>query len=183
MATEKEKKYNRYRRFCMTCFDMDKYPTKQSLADAICKHEVKFLIIGLEKTKKEKPHYQVYIEYKNPRTWSAINKEFHGYFLTEAKGSCATNIDYCSKTDSEPLTFGQPNVSDSNIMDKGDLASNLICYLDSLDKMPPLYEIIIDFPQFADYIIKNYKTLKDICCDIHKSHILNGFNPQQQIKR
>ena len=185
---KKELKDNtRYRRWCITCFDMDNYPTKDSFMAHITTSQVKFAIVGAEITSlNEKPHYQCYVEYLNGRTFNAMHKDFPKMHLETAQGSCNQNLNYCTKEDKDALVVGHPNITD-NILGKGDIASNLVDYMFSKQGKCTLPEIIRVCPDMADYIVRNYKNLTEILSDIRESCKQDLFesveyqcNPKQQ---
>lgn len=183
MATQKKKDSEiRYRRWCLTVWKCDRFPDKKSVAEELCKHKVKFLIIGAELTKtNDKPHFQTYVEWENGRTFNAIKKEFPKEAnFSEAKGTAQQNIDYCSKQDTEPLKIGYVNLVNDNLS-KGDIASNLVDIMISfkLNEFPHLYELICMYPQFSDYIVKNYYVLDKIYSDIKKDKYKYGSEPMQ----
>lgn len=186
MADKKEKGSKtqeiRYRRWCLTIWQNDElFPNKEAVAKFITKHKVKYLIIGDERTKSDKPHFQTYIEYENGRSFNSIKKQFPKLaHIEEAKGSAQQNIDYCSKTDLEPLTIGYCNIVNETLS-KGDIASNLVDLFLSYDygQMPPLYELIRDYPSLSDYIVKNYYVLEKIYNDIKRDKQNYHFKPKQ----
>lgn len=52
-------------------------------------------------------HFQGYVEFKKRQRLSTLKKAFHKSFHWEpAKGTLQQNIDYCSKEDDNPITFG-----------------------------------------------------------------------------
>lgn len=176
MADKKEKGSKksdiRYRRWCLTIWRDDvRFPTKESVVKELTKNKVKFLITGAElTTDNNKPHFQTYVEFENGRSFNSIKKQFPKEAnFSEAKGSCQQNIDYCSKSDPDPLIIGYANVSEDNLS-KGDIASNLVDLFMSYDygQMPPLYELIRDYPSLSDYIVKNYYVLEKIYNDIKR---------------
>lgn len=166
MATNSKKTSEiRYRRWCLTIWKSERFPDKKSVAEYFTQNKVKFCIVGAEITKaNEKPHYQCYVEWENGRSFQAIEKDIKGCgHWTEAKGTAQQNIDYCSKEDTDPLRIGYVNLTNESLS-KGDIASNLVDIMLSYDfgMFPRLYELICMYPQFSDYIVKNYHTLEKI---------------------
>lgn len=184
VSKESKKQEIRYRRWCLTIWQNDElFPTKEAVAKFICdKHEVKYLIIGDERTKKnDKPHFQAYVEYKNGRSFNSIKKQFPNLaHFEEARGTAQQSNNYCSKEDKNPLIIGYCNVSEPTLS-KGDIAANLIDLMVAfeLDNCPPLYELIRDYPELSDYIIKNYHTLEKIYNDIKKDKYKFANKPMQ----
>lgn len=183
MATNSKKTGEiRYRRWCLTIWKCERFPTKEAVAQELTKNKVKFLIIGAETTKKEKPHFQTYVEFENGRSFNSLKKQFPTEAnFTEAKGTAQQNIDYCSKTDEQPYKLGYVNLVNENLS-KGDIASNLVDIMISfeVDSCPNLYELICMYPQFADYMVKNYYVLEKIYNDIKKDKYKYTGCPVQQ---
>lgn len=74
-----------------------------------------YIIVGKEVGKSGTPHYQIYVEYKNPITFSQCIKKFYKKAHVEvARSDAETNITYCSKEDKifeegEPFRQGKRN--------------------------------------------------------------------------
>lgn len=100
----------RYRRFCLT---WNNY-TESSLK-TIANTGHSYIIVGKEIGDKGTPHYQIYAEYKDPRTFSACIKAFMKKCHVEvAKGNEEQNREYCSKQEvlfeeGEPFKQGSRN--------------------------------------------------------------------------
>lgn len=82
-------------------------------------------ILGNEKgKKKETPHLQGYIEFKNAKTFSAIKKLIPRAHIEKAKGNKQQNIDYCSKENILINTFENKSeklnkiIKEENIKDR-----------------------------------------------------------------
>lgn len=83
----------RFRRFCLTWNNYD----EKSL-DTIVNCGFSYLIVGEEVGKNGTPHYQIYVEFNNALTFSAIIKRFKKKCHVEvARATEEKNREYCSK--------------------------------------------------------------------------------------
>lgn len=96
----------RFRRFCLTWNNF-----KEDSLSTIANTGHSYIIVGKEKGEGGTPHYQIYVEYKNPITFSAVCKRFNKKAHVEvAEGDADANIKYCSKENmifSEGVPFKQ----------------------------------------------------------------------------
>lgn len=80
-------------------------------------------ILGNEKgKKKETPHLQGYVEFKNARTFNQVKKLLPRAHIEKAKGNRQQNIDYCSKENILLNTFENEKenkiIKEENIKDR-----------------------------------------------------------------
>lgn len=137
----------RSRKWCFTMFfDCDKEPRgpgKDYFGD---NWECEYLIVGYEICpKSNRPHYQGYVRFANPRALSGVRKLFthtvtlddnkQGYpgHWTPCKGTEAQNFNYCTKAEDIIVEFGikesSPEVAEYKHQGKRndiDLARNMI---------------------------------------------------------
>lgn len=149
----------RYRRFCLT---WNNY--KEDSLGVIANTGHSYIIVGKEEGDVEgTPHYQIYVEYKDPKTFSAVIKAFKKKCHVEAaRADEKKNREYCSKQEvifeeGEPFKQGTRNdlkvikekvkdglnirdmLHDETIMNYQGLktAESLMKYLEPQRKVPP----------------------------------------------
>lgn len=100
----------RFRRFCLTWNNYNEESLK-----VISNVNWSYCIVGKEVGKSGTPHYQIYMEFKNPKTFSSLIKNMQKKCHIEvAKGDADSNIRYCSKEnkifeEGTPFKQGQRN--------------------------------------------------------------------------
>lgn len=74
--------------------------------------EAKYKCFGFEEGENGTPHMQGYIQFANPKHFSALKKELPRAHIEVAKGTPQQNIDYCSKANTDDFyEFGdRPSV-------------------------------------------------------------------------
>ena len=91
-----------YRNWCVT---LNNYTEAE--CELFCNFECKYIIVGKEVGEQGTPHLQGYIEMKNPKTVSALNKLLgNRCWLQPSKYSSEANINYCSKEGNELVKRG-----------------------------------------------------------------------------
>ena len=173
-------KTKRYRRWCLTIWDFEKFPNKQVLKDYICMKKVRYAIFGIEHTQSGKLHYQTYIHYENGCTFDAMQKLFGTAHIEAAKGSDSDSNVYCGKEDTEPCIIGTPNIA-KPVIDKGDIAQAIVQLMYDREGDVNVFDLIQVSPDYADYLIKNYRTLKDIAFDMRTYFYKLHENKTKQI--
>lgn len=78
------------------CFTINNYTEEDK--NVVENIECKYIIYGFEKGKKETPHIQGYIEFKNARTVKGLSKSLKRASIRIAKGTGDENFEYCSKS-------------------------------------------------------------------------------------
>ncbi len=152
----------RIRRFVITMHNYQKEDwTKEKLIDHITAQWLTdYIIIGEETTKDNSiPHYQIYIEFTNPTTQKQVIERLNTITQLKphveiAKGDASSNKIYCSKTQNyiEHGTITQKLYVD-------DIAVNVII---SLHQGLSILQILLANKEYATYIIRNFKNLRDI---------------------
>ena len=174
-------KTKRYRRWCLTIWDLKKFPDKKTLQDFICLKKVRYAIFGLEHAPTTgNLHFQGYIHYENGCTFDAITKLFGNAHCEPTRGSENDNNVYISKEDTEPLIIGTPNVA-KPVMDKGDIAQAIVQLMYDREGDVNVFDLIQVAPDYADYIVKNYRTLKEISFDMRACFCKQHKNIANQI--
>lgn len=99
-ATKEKKTYKKYRRWTITINNYQSDDRKEIIKIIGTKTQY---ILAHETGEKGTPHIQGYIEFKNPRTFSGMQKLFPRAHIEVAKGNKKDNFKYCSK-DGDYLT-------------------------------------------------------------------------------
>ena len=87
------------------CFTINNY-TEDDISSLKALDKINFLIAGKEVgEEKGTPHLQGYVEYTNKKSINQVRKEIRGH-ISIAQGNKKQNIEYCSKTDKEPIVIG-----------------------------------------------------------------------------
>ncbi|AJP36339.1 replication-associated protein, partial [Avon-Heathcote Estuary associated circular virus 2] len=98
------KKELRYRRWCIT----ENNYTDESIK-ILSELPTNYIIVGKEIGKKKKtPHLQIYLEFVNAKTFSAVKKLLKKAHIEVSKGNAKQNTDYCSKDQDVILVRGEP---------------------------------------------------------------------------
>ena len=103
-------------------------------------------------------HIHAFVVYKNAIALSSIKKLFPRAHLEHCKGSIVQNREYIVKSDKEPYEVGEMPLA---VYDRGiDEASEVVALI-LKSGLDPL-EILGEYPQYADYVVKNFRNLKEI---------------------
>jgi len=99
----------RIRRWCLTWNNYDDNSLK-----VIMNCKASYCIVGKEVGKKGTPHYQMYMEFKDGCTFSALKKRLKKCHIEVAQADEEKNREYCSKQEviyemGEPMKQGQRN--------------------------------------------------------------------------
>jgi hypothetical protein len=87
------------------CFTINNY-TEDDISSLKSLDKINFLIIGKEVgEEKGTPHLQGYVEYINKKSINQVRKEIRGH-ISQAQGNKKQNIEYCTKTDKNPISIG-----------------------------------------------------------------------------
>lgn len=103
-------------------------------------------------------HIHVFVVYKNAIALSSLKKLFPRAHFERCKGSIVQNREYIVKSDSDPYEVGEMPLA---VYDSGiDEASEVVALI-LRSGLDPL-EILGEYPQYADYVVKNFRNLKEI---------------------
>ena len=103
-------------------------------------------------------HIHAFVVYKNAISLSSLKKLFPRAHFEHCRGSISSNREYVVKDDKEPYEVGE---MPSAIYDGGIDVSSEVVALILKSGLSPL-EILSDYPQFADYVVKNFRNLNEI---------------------
>lgn len=103
-------------------------------------------------------HIHAFVVYKNAIALSSLKKLFPRAHFEHCKGSNAQNREYIVKSDVDPYEVGEMPLAtyDSGI----DEASEVVALI-LRSGLDPL-RILSEYPQYADYVVKNFRNLKEI---------------------
>lgn len=163
----------RIRKWCLTVFNTQgREYTKQSLCDILTTSETHYICIGEELTPTTSEiHFHIYVEYVNAKSFEQIKKLIPSAHIEIARGSANQNKIYISKVDSNVLEYGKPT---TQRLCSEDVANSLINVM--FETGESLINIAISYPQFSDYIIKNFTNLSKIEMQIKMlNHGSNNF--------
>ena len=83
--------------------------TKEEMAEKLREYKTRFLVIGRENAPTTgTEHLQGYVYWEGAKTMKQLTKKFPGVHWIVAKGSAEQNKEYCTKTDSEAVIWGEP---------------------------------------------------------------------------
>ena len=143
----------RIRRWSITWNNPHK--TKEEFLEIIRIHLVKYAIVGEEKGDSGKLHFQCYVEYMNATTFEQMKNRFSIQHLEVAIASGVKNMEYCQKQ----KNYVEYGIKPRIIMSTNDMANEVLTYLIMGHDLFWIMEIDGDLTQ---YIIRNWKTLKDM---------------------
>lgn len=138
-VTNPRAKYQQNRRWMFTCNNPE-IPPEQFLTVLKTMHKARYVVFQLEKGKLGTPHYQGYIEFKQPirrRTLLNVIKMWY----EPARGTQKQCITYCTKTDTqmeEPWEWGEPT--------KQGTRTDLISFRDEVSKGATARDLIYKYP-------------------------------------
>jgi len=85
----------KHRNYCITInnYTAEQFETLKTIAPS----KYKYIVIGKEVGESGTPHLQIYVEFKNPRSFKSVKKEFYNGHLELRKGTPIQASDYCKK--------------------------------------------------------------------------------------
>ena len=104
-------------------------------------------------------HIHAYVVYKNAIELGSLKRLFPRAHFEKCKGSVNDNVDYISKDDSEPYSVGERPLIVSEWKTK-DVSSEVVALI--LDCGLGPIEILRRYPQYCDYVVKNFRNLNEI---------------------
>lgn len=110
---------------------------------AISVHPMTYYAIGFEVGAQGTPHLQMYLEFRNPISFSSLRKQFHGAHIEVRRGSCLQAYEYCLK-ENHPDNFysDKPSLVDqkgkrTDLIEFVDIMK--ISYQDAIEEKPEVY--------------------------------------------
>ena len=145
--------------------------TKQECAEALASIAKTIYVVSCsEMGESGTKHIHAFIIYENAISLKTLHSHFPRAHFEHCKGSNIENRDYIVKSDADVFESGQlPIASSSEREKKTDVASEVV---NLLDNGLPLEYILKEYPSLCDYVVKNYRSLKeiekDLCRPKHK---------------
>jgi hypothetical protein len=156
---------SRYRRWMLTWNNWQEHFRTNASCETIIKkineqsgllHQ--YIVVGKEKAPKTgQVHLQIYVEYVNQATFQQMKDRYPGAHIEVAFSPGYQCSMYCKKENDfyEEGEYRQRKLSIE------DIASNVIMLLDT--HRPAI--IAEKFPEYASYIVRNFKSLSEIYMD------------------
>lgn len=129
--------------------------TLSSIADT------KYVITCEEVGETGTKHIHAFIIFANSIRLTSIKKKFPRAHLEVCEGSNVENRLYIVKTDNEPFESGEMPLTTER-KKKLDVAKEVI---DLLRNGNDLGVIMTEYPELCDYVVKHYRSLKEIATD------------------
>lgn len=103
-------------------------------------------------------HIHVYAVWKNAIELGTLKKLFPRAHYEHVKGSVQSNVAYVTKDDAEPYEVGEKPLVVSEW--KADISAEVVALILEAGLSP--LEILRKHTRYADYVVKNFRSLNDI---------------------
>ena len=141
--------------------------TKQECAEALASIAKTIYVVSCSETGESGTnHVHAFIIYENAISLKTLHSHFPRAHFEHCKGSNEENRAYIRKDDSQVFESGVMPVASSSDRKKSDVASEVV---NLLDEGLPLNYILKEYPSLCDYVVKNYRSLKEIEKDLCRS--------------
>lgn len=142
--------------------------TKKECAEALSSIAKTIYVVSCSETGESGTnHVHAFIIYENAISLKTLHSHFPRAHFEHCKGSNVENRAYICKDDSEVFESGvMPLASSSEKNKKNDVASEVV---NLLGNGVPLNYILAEYPALCDYVVKNYRSLKEIEKDLCRS--------------
>lgn len=107
-------------------------------------------------------HIHAFVIYDNAIALKSLKKHFPRAHFEPCCGSNVDNREYIVKADAEPYESGSMPVASGSDR-KVDYAAEVMQLMLNSE---PLWRIIRDYPELGDYVVRNYRSLKEIANDL-----------------
>jgi len=115
--------------------------------------------IGCSETgEKGTKHVHAFVVYKNAISLSSLKKHFPRAHFERCRGSNASNREYIVKDDNEPYEVGEMPLTSA--IEKTDAPAEVVGLILKNGHSP--LEILSAYPQYADYVVRNFRNLNEI---------------------
>jgi len=157
-AKEKRQRGERSKQWQLT-ENNPKY-TKQEAVERLASIGSCIYAIGCcERGESGTSHIHVYAVWKNAIELGTLKKNFPRAHLEHVKGSVQSNVEYITKDDAEPYEVGEKPLVVSEW--KSDVSSEVVALILEGGLSP--IEILGKYPRYCDYVVKNFRSLNEIC--------------------
>ena len=102
-------------------------------------------------------HIHAFVIWKNAIELSTLKSLFPRAHFEHCKGSVQSNVAYITKDDAEPYEVGEKPVVVSEA--KADIPAEVVALILN---GKGVYEILVEYPQFTDYVVRNFRSLTEI---------------------
>lgn len=157
--TNPRAKYQRGRRWMFTCNNPE-IPSEQFLTVLKTINKARYVVFQLEKGQKGTPHYQGYIEFKEPIRRQTLCNVIKMWY-SPARGTQKQCIAYCTKKDTqleEPWEWGEPT--------KQGTRTDLISFRDEVTEGKTGRELLQKYPT----IMAVYPGFYNLCSKLTRKH-------------
>lgn len=133
--------------------------TKQDCANILASiGHTRYVVACSEIGENGTKHIHAFVIYDNSISLTSLKKHFPRAHFEACKGSNVENREYICKSDENAFESGvMPLASESDR--KTDVASEVLTLLNN---GTPLNRIMLEYPALSDYVVRNYRTLKEI---------------------
>lgn len=136
--------------------------TKKECAERIsCIAKTRYIISCEETGETGTKHVHAFMIFENAIRLTSIKAKFPRAHLEVCEGSNVENRVYISKDDSEPFECGEMPLTTQREK-KTDFAKEVI---DLIRGGNDLGVIMTEYPELCDYVVKHYRSLKEIAND------------------
>lgn len=136
--------------------------TKKECAERLSSiAETRYVISCAEMGETGTKHIHAFVIFRNSIRLTSIKAKFPRAHLERCEGSNVENRLYIVKSDSEPFESGEMPLT-AEREKKTDVAKEVI---DLLRNGNDLSVIMTEYPELCDYVIKHYRSLKEIATD------------------
>lgn len=141
--------------------------TKQECAEALASIAKTIYVVSCSETGESgTKHVHAFIIYENAISLKTLHSHFPRAHFEHCKGSNIENRDYICKQDSDVFESGSMPLASSKNEGKKDIASEVLNLMN--DGLPLTY-IMMEYPLLCDYVVKNYRSLREIEHDLSRS--------------
>lgn len=113
-----------------------------------------YIVIGKEVGEQGTPHLQIYVEFKNSRSFKAVHKEFHKGHIESRKGTAKQAADYCKKGKQPKPEWEKDGCDGENFGLEADFQEDGICSKQGVrTDINEVVESIIDGETTVDEIV------------------------------
>lgn len=148
---------DRSRRWQLTENNAD-YTTQECGERLASVGHTRYVVAGRDIGESGTKHIHAFVIYDNAISLTTLRKQFPRAHFEACIRSNIENREYVIKNDTQPYESGDmPVASESDR--KTDFASEVI---NLLENGVPLSRIMLDYPALCDYVVRNYRSLKEI---------------------
>ena len=138
--------------------------TKQECAEALASIAKTIYVVSCEETGESgTKHVHAFIIYENAISLKTLHSHFPRAHFEHCKGSNIDNRAYVCKDDKDVFESGSMPLASSKNEGKKDIASEVVNLMN--DGISLIY-IMREYPSLCEYVVKNYRSLREIEKDL-----------------